>query len=138
MKWLIGFALVFCWAVGWMWITSAEGAEFGVASVTTDVKLLWDNYDTTIDDVAGYKIYRSESSGVYNEANLLGTVGPAVREYVDVGVGDGQWFWTATGVDTAGNESNFAPEVTAILDTLPPPPPPNFRIAPAVILLILD
>ena len=53
-------------------------------------------------------------------------------------VGDGEWFWVATGIDTAGNESNFTPELTAILDTDPPPPPPNFRIVPVITLLLLD
>jgi len=137
MRWLVGFTLLFIWVFGWLWITSAESAEFGLLSATTDVSFEWTaNVEA---DLSGYNIYRTATSGTYNETNLVGTVIASAVQFVDVAVEDGQWYWAITAIDTAGNESAKSIEVTAILDTIPPAIPQNFHIVPAIIVpLILD
>ena len=107
-------------------VSVSMAAEFGVGLLVTDVNFEWTA--NTEDDLGGYNIYRSETSGVYDSTKQVGTVGPAEVQFVDVGVGDGVWYWVATAFDTAGNESGYSVEATATLDTEPPAPPQNFSI----------
>ena len=109
---------------------------FAAGEVLTDVSFAWTA--NTENDLLGYRVYRSEVSGTYNETNLVGTVDAPASQFVDVAVPDGTYFWAAAPVDTAGNESNLSNEVTATLDTVPPAPITDFHIVPAVILLILE
>ena len=94
------------------------------AQAATNVSFQWDA--NTEADLAGYKIYRSATSGTYLPADK-------VWEGVDVmatenDVPDGTWFWVATAYDTSGNESGYSNEVTATLDSIAPMPPQNFSI----------
>jgi len=117
--------------------TISGAAEFGAAMLTTDVNFEWTA--NTEPDLNGYRIYRSDASGNYDNTKLIGTAGPGATQYADIAVEDGPWFWVVTAVDTAGNESNWSAEVSATLDTDPPSPPQGLHIVPAIIVpLILD
>jgi hypothetical protein len=110
-------------------------AEFALVAASTDVNFEWDA--NTEPDLAGYNIYRSEVSGGPYE--LIATLGPEAVSYTDPALPDGELFWIARAVDTAGNEAPASIEVTAVLDTIPPAAVKNFRIVPTVVVpLILD
>lgn len=134
MKKSVGITLLAAWAFASLFNTPAKAAEFGVGILTTDVSFEWTA--NTEDDLMAYNIYRSTTSGTYNETNLIGTVVAPAVQFTDVGVEDGTYFWVATPVDTAGNESNLSNEVTATLDTIPPAPITDFRIIPAIMLIL--
>ncbi len=88
----------------------------------TPKKAMWDaNVET---DVAGYKLYWSDDTGVFTEADMV-DVGN-VLEYPLDGI-DGTLV-TITAYDTAGNESDFA--VPVPLDNSPPVVPSTLQIVP--------
>ena len=90
----------------------------------TNVTLKWDANTET--DLAGYRIYRSLTSGAgYSQ---VGEVAAPITEFVDQNIQDGTYFWVATAFDTSGNESGYSNEVTDILDSIAPAPPQNLNI----------
>lgn len=95
-----------------------------VASAATNVSFQWDA--NTEPDLAGYKIYRSATSGTYLPADKVweGTEIQATENDVP----DGTWFWVCTAYDTFGNESVYSNELTETLDTTAPGPPQNLSI----------
>ena len=95
----------------------------------SDVTFEWD--PNSEQDLAGYRIYQSDSSGNYTfgEGNEVADI-PAGTEIVTLlGVLDGKWYWVLTAYDQNGNESGPSNEVSATLDTEAPAPPQNFIIA---------
>jgi fibronectin type 3 domain-containing protein len=101
------------WAVGVVLLTSL------VASADTTVKLQWNA--NTESDLAGYRLYQSNTSGVYTtyRADI-----PAPTHEVTVTIPtDGTYFWVVTAYDTSGNESGRSNEATLVIDTTPPGPP---------------
>jgi len=97
------------------------------AWAATNVSFQWDA--NTEPDLAGYNIYQSDISGVYDISKLIGTVDKAdCCQFTKDGVPDGTWFWVATAFDTFGNESGYSNEVTDTLNTEPPAPPQNLSI----------
>lgn len=92
----------------------------------TNVSFQWDA--NTEADLAGYNIYRSDTSGVYGIAKLVGTVAASAVQFTENAVPDGTWFWVATAFDTYGNESEYSNELTDTFDTTPPAPPQNLTI----------
>ena len=101
----------------------------------TNVLFEWDA--NTESDLAGYNIYQSDISGVYDISKLIGTVDKAdCCQFTKDGVPDGTWFWVATAFDTSGNESAYSNEVTDTLNTEPPAPPQNLSIWQKIIAWI--
>lgn len=92
----------------------------------TNVSLQWDA--NTEQDLAGYNVYRSDASGVYDISKLVGTIAAPDTQFTDNAIPDGTWFWVATAFDTSGNESGYSNEVTDTLNTEPPAPPQNLSI----------
>ncbi len=92
---------------------TAQAKEGGV------VKLTWQPPTETA--AAGTNLYRAQTS--------IGDVGEAVKinvnlitaaSFSDLPPEDGTWFYRATTVDTAGNESEPSPEATAVSDATAP------------------
>jgi chitodextrinase len=73
------------------------------------VTLTW--APSTASDLAGYKIYRSTTSGVYGTA--LATVPAGTVTYQATGLSaNTTYFFVITAYDSAGNESLFSNEVS--------------------------
>ena len=89
-----------------------------------DVTLRWEA--NTEPDLAGYRIYRSATSG--SGYVLAGTVLQPTTQFTDLNIPDGKWYWVATAFDTDNLESGYSNEVTETLDSLPPAPPKNLSI----------
>lgn len=93
---------------------SVAGSAFAA-----DLTLKWDA--NTEDDLAGYRVYKSNESGVYtygigNEADSI----PVGTETSTITVEDGGWFFVVTAWDGDGNESGPSNEVSEIIDATPP------------------
>lgn len=79
------------------------------APTTSSVTLTW--AQNTDSDLAGYKIYRSTTSGVYGAA--LATILAGTVTYVATGLSaNTSYFFLITAYDSAGNESSFSNEVS--------------------------
>lgn len=89
----------------------------------TEISFEWDS--NIEPDLAGYRIYKSDTTGVYNfvEANAIAVI-PAGTTTAGPFVFDvGTWYFVCTAVDTAGNESGPSNEVTATFIDTPPAAP---------------
>ena len=105
------------------------------AWAVTNVSFQWDA--NTEPDLAGYKIYRSQTSGVYDLANPVMTIPCTVNDTsctqtTEMEVPDGIWYWVATAYDSEGNESGFSNELTRTFDTQAPNSPGSFTITVTV------
>jgi len=108
-------------------ITICILAMASFAGAATNVSFQWDA--NTESDLAGYRIYRSATSGTYTAADKVweGTEITATEN----GVPDGTWFWVATAYDIYGNESGYSDELSKTLG--PITPPQNFNIFKIII-----
>ena len=99
---------------------------FFIAAPATaaDVTFEWDA--NTEPDLAGYKLYSGNESGVYDPATVV-DVGK-VTTHVLSNVADGKWFWALTAYDASGNESKKSNEVSMTIDTVGPGAPAAFRV----------
>jgi fibronectin type 3 domain-containing protein len=96
-----------------------------VATAASNVTFEWDA--NSENDLAGYRLYQSNRSGVYNQSPI--SVIPAGTETVVVqDIPDGTYFWVLTAFDNGGNESNRSNEVTKSLDSVPPSAPTQLLI----------
>ncbi len=83
----------------------------------TNITFTWDANTET--DLAGYRLYKSDQSGVYTfgagneEAEIIIT-----DTSKTILVADGEWFFVLTAFDTSGNESLRSNEVTLITDSV--------------------
>ena len=100
------------------------------AWASTNVTFQWDA--NTEADLAGYNIYQSDASGVYDVSKLIGTVQAPTVQFTK-NIEDGTWYWVATAFDISGNESGYSNEVTDTFDTEAPLPPQNLTIWQRVI-----
>jgi fibronectin type 3 domain-containing protein len=89
------------------------------------LELIWG--PSTSDDVMGYNIYRSLSSGGPYEK--IATIGP-VTYYTDTNLQNGtRYFYRVNAFDEVPNNSSFSNEVNATsLDTIPPETPSNLNV----------
>jgi fibronectin type 3 domain-containing protein/subtilisin family serine protease len=102
--------------------TTPPAAPTGLVATAAEgeVGLDWTNNGDA--DIAGYTVYRSESSGgLYSDL----ATGLTTSHYVDTTVTNGTaYFYVVTASDTAGNESASSEEVMATpLDVTPPAAP---------------
>lgn len=106
---------------GWLFAPPAWGAE-------SSVTFAWDANTET--DLVGYRIYQSNTSGVYvfGPDNCAADITKGTETATITGVGDGIWYWVVTAYDEAGNESGPSNELSASLDTVSPGSPVNVRI----------
>ena len=104
-----------------------------LAFTATDVTFLWDS--NTESDLAGYRLYQSDQSGVYvygpNSPDLVAEIhtgpNPGGTETVVLAIEDGTYFFVATAYDTEGLESEPSIEITDMFNG-PPGCPKTFRI----------
>ena len=97
------------------------------ATVAQDnVQLSWTASSDNV-GVAGYRVYRSSSSGYTpGPGFLLATVGSSPTSYTDANVQPGPWYYRLIAFDAAGNASAPSAEVAAVVvntDTQPPSAP---------------
>jgi hypothetical protein len=84
----------------------------GIGSGSNSVMLSWTapttNEDgSTLDDLAGYKLYYGNAPGIYSQVI---TVGDFTTSEIG-GLGFGTYYLTVTAYDIYGNESNFSNEI---------------------------
>ena len=97
----------------------------------TDVSFRWDANSEP--DLAGYRLYRSDTSGAYTQGAFIKEIPCAANDtacaaVTDEGVPDGVYYWVVTAYDTEGLESVWSNEVTTTLDSTPPGPPQSLSI----------
>jgi hypothetical protein len=97
----------------------------GLSSTTMDqaVLLTWDpiQMDPENDDLAGYKLYRSNDNHVFDR---IATVGPTVSEYTDDNLVNGRtYYYAISSFDDNGNESELSSN--NVFDT---PRPEGFNV----------
>ena len=106
-----------------------------LAFAAADITFGWDG--NTEPDLAGYRLYQSDTSGVYvygeGSSNWVVTIGrgsnPGGKEEVTIQVADGTYFWVLTAFDNEepSLESNPSNEITKKVSS-PPAPPQGFWI----------
>lgn len=74
-----------------------------------DVSLAWD--PSVSEDVAGYKIYYGNSSGSYDSFRTVTNQ----TSYTVTGLSSGTYYFAVTAFDSAGNESGYSNEVSAVV-----------------------
>lgn len=84
------------------------------------VEFSWDA--NTESDLAGYRLYQSQSSGVYGDIPVAVISAGIETVTIDV-TSDGTYFFVLTAYDTSDNESGYSNEVVVTIDTAPPDPP---------------
>ncbi len=86
----------------------------GAASATAaDVVLAWD--PNTEPDLAGYKIYYGNASGVYTTIVPIGTQ----TTYTISGLAPGTYYFAVTAFNTSGLESGYSNEVSTTVSGTP-------------------
>lgn len=92
------------------------------------ITFAWDA--NTESDLAGYRIYKSTTSGqyTYGAANAVAAVGKVTTATATVTGAEGtKFYFVCTAYDTSGNESGPSNEVNyTIPDTTPPAAPKGF------------
>lgn len=82
-----------------------------VPVATSSLRFQWD--PVAVSDLAGYRIYRSTTSGSYGSAVV--TLSPSTTSYQMTGLTKGTTYHFAiTAFDANGNESVFSSELTAV------------------------
>ncbi len=96
-------------------------------------------------DLAGYRIYRSDTSGgqVIDGVNFIIEVTPLAGQYDPIkypdldpardavtipNVPDGTWYWVCTAFDTDGNESPPSNEAVTVVDSIAPIAPTGLEV----------
>ncbi len=97
------------------------------ADVTTNAQAVCKWLPNSESDLAGYRLYQSNQSGVYTvgDGNQVATI-PKGTETVTLDLGsvpDGTtYYWVLTAYDTAGNESGPSQEASKTFDAGPDNP----------------
>jgi len=74
-----------------------------------DIEFEWDPNTET--DLAGYRLYQSNTSGQYGSTPVAEIAHPSTGKAL-TNLVDGQYFWVVTAFDMSGNESAYSNEVT--------------------------
>jgi hypothetical protein len=114
----------------------ASPSNLNVTSPGTSGNLVitWD--PNTESDLAGYRIYRSNTSGSgYIE---VGTVSKLVTSFTDTGLEDGKtYYYVITALDSSGNESPYSDESQGTPQVLTPPDDGDEELIPLPWLVIM-
>lgn len=102
-------------------------------SYAMDVRLACDPNSES--DLAGYRIYWSQTSGQYSTAQMqeypLASITPATPEFIVTNLSEtGRWYFVATAYDTEARESLYSNEVSYQWDGvtgIPPAPPGGLK-----------
>lgn len=92
-----------------------------VSSAITSTSMTFEWDANTEPDLAGYRLYQSDTSGIYTfgAGNEAATI-PAGTEVVTLpGLPDGTYYWVATAFDTGGQESESSNEIMEVIDAVP-------------------
>lgn len=92
--------------------TTAPDVPVGLSATASDgqVALSWS--DNTEGDLAGYKLYRSTTSG--SGYSAVNTATLTSSSYTDTGVSNGTtYYYVVSAIDQTGNESAYSAEVSA-------------------------
>lgn len=93
----------------------------------TKITFQWDR--NSENDLAGYRLYQSDTSGsyTYGPGKEVAEIKVISEDHPDtvtiINVPDGTWYWVLTAFDAHGNESGPSNEVTQTFDTTPPERP---------------
>lgn len=88
--------------------TSTQEKGPGTATLSWDAPTT--NADgTSLDDLAGYKIYYGTSSGNYTD--MIDITDPKKNNQIVESLASGTYYFAATAYDTSENESDFSNEV---------------------------
>lgn len=122
------FASIFIFFIASIFIFLISSISFA-----KDIQLTCD--PNTESDLAGYRIYQSNTSGDYNKTTDKVSevaIGPNTQPFFDITdlVEDGRTvYFVATAFDTNGNESGFSNELSyTVQDTTAPQPPSMLSI----------
>ena len=117
MKWLIGISIIL--------LSAGLLIALPYQPKTT---LTWNAPTTNIDgspltDLAGYKVYHSQASGVYTDTDSK-DVGNVTSINIQNTIGNlkGNWCFVVTAYDIALNESDYSNEVCATFSKKASPP----------------
>lgn len=85
--------------------------------------VMWDA--NTEADLAGYRLYQSDTAGqyTYGEDHAIATTLAGTEIITVKDIADGTHHWVLTAYDTSGNESGPSNEVTKIIDSTAPNAP---------------
>ena len=86
----------------------------------SEVILAWDAATDNTSGIDHYNVYRKNSTGVGTGDTLIATVKPPNALNAIDRPEDGTWYYTATAVDLAGNESDIFTEDSVTVDTAVP------------------
>ena len=89
---------------------------FAASAFSADVKLVWDANSET--DLAGYKVYRSDTEGGPYTKTGNNIVVPET-EFTDRNVPNGTWYYAVTAFNTGGSESGYSNEVNQTINEAP-------------------
>lgn len=105
-KWLVGIAIILMSAIVVIALPFTQKTTLTWEAPTTNVD------GSPITDIGGYKVYFSQVSGAYTDADSR-DVGNVTSINIQNTIGNlkGQWCFVATVYDVAGNESDFSNEV---------------------------
>lgn len=105
MKWLIGIAIILMSAVVAISLPFKQKTTLTWEAPTTNVD------GSPITDLGGYKLYFSQVSGAYTDADSR-DVGNVLSAHIPtiIGVLNGNYCFVVTAYDTSGNESDFSNE----------------------------
>lgn len=106
MKWFISIAIILMSAVIAISLPFKQKTTLTWEAPTTNVD------GSPITDLSGYKLYFSQVSGVYTDADSR-DVGNVTSINIQNTIGNlkGQWCFVCTAYDVAGNESDWSNEV---------------------------
>lgn len=91
----------------------------GIVQAASDVTFAWDANSES--DLAGYRMYQSQTSGVYTfgDGNQVATILVGTETVQITHLINGGYFWVVTAYDTEGLESGPSNEVFSDLVTTP-------------------
>ena len=77
------------------------------------VVLQWNPNSET--DLAGYRLYQSNTSGQFTKGNYLAEIPAGTETYTITNLTEGTFFWVVTAFDQSGLESGFSLEVSKVI-----------------------
>jgi hypothetical protein len=98
-------ALTGCKGGGGGGATEIEDAMIGVATLSW-IPPTTNTDDSSLDDLAGYKIYYGEEIGDYPVE--IDIVNPGIVTYIVEGLPRGTYYFVVTAYDLSGNESGYS------------------------------